>query len=418
MRLGVIADDFTGASDVANTLVKGGLGTALAFAGAPSSLPSSFDACVVALKTRSISFGEAIVESVRALDGLRTLGATHYLFKYCSTFDSTLEGNIGPVAEAMMDRLGIAGPVVFCPAFPEAGRTIYQGHLFVHDRLLNESGMERHPLNPMTDADLRRWLSRQAMRRVGHLPHAIIRAGVPEIKRRLDAERAAGRPLVIADAVDNDDLMKLGEAVAGHPLVTGASGIAMGIAPFHRRPAKTEAARFAPALGPALILTGSCSTATRGQVAAYRAAHPALAIDVDAAVAGAQSAADVFAFVAKHREAAPLVFSSTDPDAVHAAQQRYGTERVADAIESIMADVAAQAVAAGFTRLVVAGGETSGAVVTRLGDPLLAVGPEIDVGVPALSALDRNLAIALKSGNFGCPDFFERALAMLGGSES
>jgi uncharacterized protein YgbK (DUF1537 family) len=229
MRLGVVADDFTGASDVGSTLANGGLNTALAFNACPPTLAEGVDACVVALKTRSIDAEDAVTQSVRALDGLMKLGARQVLFKYCSTFDSTLRGNIGPVAEALAERLGVTGPIVFCPAFPEAGRTVYQGHLFVRDRLLSESGMEKHPVNPMTDPDMRRWLAMQSRTPVGHLPLHDVRSGPDAIRARLDAEAQNGRRLIVVDAVDNDDLMHLGAAIANDHLVTGGSGVAMGI---------------------------------------------------------------------------------------------------------------------------------------------------------------------------------------------
>ena len=232
MRLGVIADDFTGASDVANTLAKGGVATALAFGKCPDAVPDAFDGCVVALKSRSIAVAGAVAQSLAALDGLARLGARRFIFKYCSTFNSTPAGNIGPVSEALAERLGVSGAVVSCPAFPDAGRTVYQGHLFVFDRLLSQSGMENHPLNPMTDPDIRRWLALQS-RPVGHLPLSTVRAGGDAIRARLAAEVKAGRGQVIADAVENVDLMALGEAIAGDILVAGGSGIAMGVAPFH-----------------------------------------------------------------------------------------------------------------------------------------------------------------------------------------
>jgi uncharacterized protein YgbK (DUF1537 family) len=416
MQLGVIADDFTGASDVANTLARGGLSTALAFNRCPGSLPQDFDACVVALKTRSIPAAEAVRQSLDALDGLAALGAQRFLFKYCSTFDSTPKGNIGPVTEALAARLGADGAVVLCPAFPDAGRTVFQGHLFVFDRLLSQSGMENHPLNPMTESDLRRWLALQTAGAVGHLPLAIVRSGREAIQARLGEEAAAGRRLVIADAVENADLMLLGEAIADDPLTTGGSGVAMGIAPRLAAGAAAKGEKgFAPVAGPGLVLAGSCSSATRGQVAAYRPRHPSFQIDADDLMAGRLTAGDIAVFVGENLAAGPLVTSSTEPEAVRAAQQRHGAEVLAERLERLFGEVAQAAVAAGVTRLVVAGGETSGAGVTALVIPLLAVGPVIAVGVPALSALDRRLALALKSGNFGGPDFFEAALGALGG---
>jgi len=413
VRLGVVADDFTGASDIANTIAKGGVATVLAFNGAPADLPGDFGACVVALKTRSIPAADAVRQSVAALDGLKHLGAEQVIFKYCSTFDSTPEGNIGPVAEALAQRMGVTGPVVFCPAFPDARRTIYAGHLFVGDKLLSESGMENHPLNPMTDPDLRRWLKRQSKGDVGYLPLAVIRAGRDAIRAKLDEEAKAGRKLVVADAIENVDLVALGDALADAPLVTGGSGIALGLAPAHAK-AAGKAASIPKVAGAGLVLAGSCSTATLGQVKEYSARHATLAIDAEEVLAGKTTPETALAFIAANRSDAPLVYSSAAPDRLKAIQERHGTEKVAGVLEHFFGAVAKQAVASGIRRLVVAGGETSGAVVTALDLRMLAVGPEIAVGVPAVAALDQPLALALKSGNFGGPDFFEKALAALG----
>jgi len=407
----VVADDFTGASDIANTIAKGGVATVLAFNGAPADLPGDFGACVVALKTRSIPAKDAVRQSVAALDGLKHLGAEQVIFKYCSTFDSTPEGNIGPVAEALAERMGVTAPVVFCPAFPDAKRTIYAGHLFVGDKLLSESGMENHPLNPMTDPDLRRWLKRQSKGDVGYLPLGVIRAGREAIRAKLDGEAKAGRRLVVADAIEDSDLMALGDALSDAPLVTGGSGIALGLAPAH---ATGRAASIAKVNGAGLVLAGSCSTATLGQVKEYSAKHATLAVDAEDVLAGRTTPETALAFIAGKKGDAPLVYSSAPPEKLKAVQQRHGTEKVAGALEHFFGEVAKQAVSSGIRRLVVAGGETSGAVVTALDLRMLAVGPEIAVGVPAVAALDQPLALALKSGNFGGPDFFEKALAALG----
>ncbi len=415
LALGVIADDFTGASDIANTIRRAGLPTVLAFDIPSLTLAKDFAAIVVALKTRSIAAADAVHQSLAALDGLKALGAQQIIFKYCSTFDSTPAGNIGPVTEALIERMGVSGAVLLCPAFPDAKRTIFSGHLFVGDRLLSESGMENHPLNPMTDPDLRRWLKRQSRSDVGHLPLAVVHAGKAAIRAHLDAEAKAGRQLVIGDAVENSDLMALGRALADAPLVTGGSGIAVGLAAVHAESRATKAAASSKRTnGPGLVLAGSCSKATLGQVAAYAAKHPALAIDAEAVVAGRTTPETALAFIAANKDAAPLVFSSAEPDVLRAVQARHGQERVAAALEGLFAAIASSAVDAGVRRLVVAGGETSGAVVTALDLKILEVGDEIAIGVPALAALDRPLALALKSGNFGEADFFERALSALG----
>jgi 3-dehydrotetronate 4-kinase len=421
MLLGVIADDFTGASDIANTLAKGhgpsgGLRTALFQGPSAQPAPAGVEAGVVALKSRSIPAAEAVAQSLAALDWLLAQGSRQIVFKYCSTFDSTPDGNIGPVATALATRLQ-AGAVVVCPAFPEAGRTVYQGHLFVGDRPLHESGMQNHPLNPMTDPDLRRWLGRQAPGPIGLIPWPVVAAGPEAIAEALDRN---GAGLVIVDALTVADLVAIGQACADARLVTGGSGIAAGL------PGNFIAAGLAQGQsggtlarhdGDGAVLAGSCSGATQGQVDHYRRHHPSLAIDVAACVEGRQAAPDILPFLLENRRHAPMAFSSAPADAVRDLQARFGRERVAHCLDTLFGELAIGLRAAGFARLVVAGGETSGAVVTALDAGTLLIGPEIDPGVPAMeTASGPPLALALKSGNFGTVDFFDKALARLAGA--
>jgi uncharacterized protein YgbK (DUF1537 family) len=418
MLLGCIADDFTGASDLANTLNKGGMAT-VQFVGIPAGdAGAECEAGVVALKTRSIPAKQAVAESLKALDWLKRQGCRQYLFKYCSTFDSTPEGNIGPVAETLLDA--VAAPIaVVCPVFPATGRTLFMGHLFVNDRLLSESGMEKHPLNPMTDPDIRRWLRRQTEGDVGLVPYAVVRQGALAIRAALDAEAAAGRRLAVVDAVVDEDLIAIGTAAADHRLVTGGSGIALGLPQNFRQRGllSGRSSGFAPTEGPGVALSGSCSVASRGQVAVYLADHPGLAVDPDALLGGALSVDAALPFVLDQVGKSPIIYSTAEPDAVRAAQQRYGTARLASAIESFFGNVAARLVDAGVSRIAVGGGETSGAVVTALGVERLRIGPEIDPGVPALAAEGaRRVRLALKSGNFGAPDFYAKALRVLEGA--
>jgi uncharacterized protein YgbK (DUF1537 family) len=423
--LGVIADDFTGASDIANTLAKGlapegGLRTTL-FLGLPDEpAPPGTEACVVALKSRSIAPEEACAQSLAALDWLGAQGCRQLLFKYCSTFDSTPLGNIGPVGEALARRLGVGG-VVACPAFPDAGRSVYMGHLFVGDRLLNESGMERHPLNPMTDPDLRRWLARQCERPVGLVSWPTVSRGAAALAEALRAAEARGEGLAIVDAVSNADLVTIAEACAGARLLTGGSGIALGLPRNFVAAglAAGGAAEVPPVTGAGAVLAGSCSGATLGQIERHRAGHPVLALDVAAVMEGRVAASDAVAFIGEHAGRAPLVFSSAAPEQVAEIQRRYGREAVAQRLDAVFAEVAVALRAAGLQRLVVAGGETSGAVMSALGVRSLRIGPEIDPGVPVLVAEGaRPLGFALKSGNFGGPDFFEKALAAMAGERA
>ncbi len=405
MLLGCIGDDFTGSSDLGNTLAKQGM-RVTQYRGVPDGPAApGVEAGVVALKSRTIPATEAVAQSLVALDWLRAQGCEQFLFKYCSTFDSTPEGNIGPVAEALAAALG-ATRVIVCPAFPATDRTVYQGHLFVADRLLSESGMRDHPLTPMTDPDIRRWLGRQTRLGIGHVGLPTVLEGSAAIRAALDA---AGETLVVVDATRDTDLLAIGAAADGLPLVTGGSGIALGLPENFRRRGLLVGGQggWSGTEGRAAILSGSCSIATREQIATHRARHPALEIDVDAVLAGETRAADVAAWLLAQNDELPLAYSSADPARVRAAQERHGREASAAAIEALFAETARRLVAGGVRRLITAGGETSGAVVEGLALGALEIGPEIDPGVPAVRAGD--LALALKSGNFGRTGFFEEA---------
>jgi uncharacterized protein YgbK (DUF1537 family) len=417
MLIGAIADDSTGASDLANTLTRRGMRT-VQTVGIPRSAPVEADACVVSLKTRSIAPEEAVRQSLDACRWLRQRGARQILFKYCSTFDSTPEGNIGPVAEALISELD-APVAVVCPAFPENGRTIYQGHLFVGDRLLSESGMESHPLTPMTDPDLRRWLQRQTSVPVGLVAYPIVARGAEAIQEALGREAAAGRRLVVIDALSDSDLLAIGAAVAGTVLVTGGSGISLGLPDNFVRQGLMKPHRSAAHAidGAGIVLSGSCSRASRRQVEEFEREHPAFPVETEALMTGAASADTIVAQVVPRLAETPIIYSTADPERVQAAQERFGRARVTDAIEHLFGDLAVRLTQAGVRRIVVGGGETSGAVVAALGVDQMSIGPEIDPGVPALySQLESHpIGLALKSGNFGGPDFYAKALAMLAG---
>ncbi len=417
MLLGCIGDDFTGSSDLANTLAKGGM-KVVQYSGVPAA-PAAADveAGVIALKSRTNPPAEAVAQSLAALDWLRAQGCRQIFFKYCSTFDSRPEGNIGPVADALIEALG-ADRVIVCPAFPATGRSIYQGHLFVKDRLLNESGMEHHPLTPMTDANIRRWLRPQTRHAVGHVNAESVLSGSAAIRTALDAERAAGHTLIVVDAIRDADLMAIGAAAHDLPLITGGSGVALGLPENFRRAGliSGSGAAWQGLSGPCAILSGSCSTATRGQVERHKAAHPAREITAEAVMAGEVTAQALADFLLGQGDSLPLAYSSADPAVVKAAQARFGREAVAAAIEELFAETARLLVAGGVTRLITAGGETSGAVVEGLGVEALEIGPEIDPGVPALKVVGRPLTLALKSGNFGAPDFFDKAARVLEGA--
>jgi len=413
LLLGCIADDFTGATDLANTLVKGGM-TAVQVIGVPTGPLPEADAIIIALKSRTAPVGEAVTQSLAACDALLAAGAKQIFWKYCSTFDSTDQGNIGPVADALLKRLG-SGFALACPAFPTNGRTIYLGHLFVGNALLNESGMENHPLTPMTDANLVRVLGRQTDGAVGLVPFTTVEQGAAATRQAMMRLAEQGRRYAIVDAVTDQHLLAIGEAAAQHALITGGSGVAMGLPENFRRagllPARGDAASLPPMQGMAAVVAGSCSRATLGQIGLARDHVPVLELDAlatpDAAALTAQALDWVSGKLSADRPV--VIAASAPPEKVAALQAKLGRDAAGALIETAMAAIAEGLVARGVGRLVVAGGETSGAVVQRLGVTALRIGPEIDPGVPWTFAEPRGLHLALKSGNFGARDFFLKA---------
>jgi uncharacterized protein YgbK (DUF1537 family) len=413
MILGVIADDFTGATDVASMLVRAGMRTVQVLGVPEGNLPEA-DAVVIALKTRTIAPAEAVAQSLAALKALQTGGARQIYFKYCSTFDSTADGNIGPVTDALMAALGTDFTIA-CPAFPENGRTIFRGHLFVGDQLLSDSGMKNHPLTPMTDANLVRVLQAQTAQQVGLLRYDAL-GNTNAARERIAKLRADGVRIAIADAVNNTDLLTLADACAELPLLTAGSGVALGLPPAYAQRGwftpSDNAATLDAVAGPAAIVSGSCSEATNGQVAVWRAAgRTALHIDPLALHQGTQTADGVLAQARAALAQGPvLVYATAAPDSVKAVQAALGVQAAGELVEHALAHIAQGLVAAGVRRLVVAGGETSGAVVQALQVAQLRIGAPICPGVPwtqaTLPGSGEPLLLALKSGNFGGPDFF------------
>jgi 3-dehydrotetronate 4-kinase len=422
LALGCIADDYTGASDLANTLTRCGLRTVQTI-GVPSDdldLPE-VDAVVVSLKSRSIEAGLAVSRSRSAEKWLRGRGAAHVLFKICSTFDSTDAGNIGPVMDALRADSGDA-VVLVTPAFPETGRTVYQGNLFVGSVPLNESPLRDHPLNPMHDSNLVRVLARQSKTRVGLVDLAVIARGPEAIRAHLAELSAKGFGAAIIDAVFERDLEVIGAVALDHRVSVGASGIGLGLARalVASGRAKSNASNTisdAPVGGPAACLAGSCSQATLQQIANAERTMPVLHLDPEQIVSGRDESRRALAWARDRLKEGPiLIASSSAPDQVAALQARHGRNAAGHAIEQAMAEIAEGLVLAGVRRLVVAGGETSGAVVDRLGIPGFLVGAEIAAGVPVLRAVGADageMLLALKSGNFGGPDFFSDALELM-----
>ncbi len=421
LLLGIIGDDITGSTDLALMLGKNGM-PAVQYIGVPAeSTPApAAPAAVVALKSRTAPVEEAVAQSLAACRWLLARGARQIFFKYCSTFDSTEQGNIGPVAEALLDELG-GGIAAVCPAFPANGRTVYRGHLFVGDQLLSESGMRHHPLTPMTDPNLVRFLGRQVRQAdtVCLVAYPVVRQGAAAIREELARLAGRGQRFAVVDALTDEHLLAIGEAAAGLKLVTGGSGVAMGL-PANFRAAGLLApghglAAIPPVQGAAAVIAGSCSPATRGQVRVMAAAHPSYQVDPQALLAGEPVVERAIEWALAALAGGPiLIYSTDDPAAVARAQERLGPERTGKLVEEALAAIARRLRAAGVRKWIVAGGETSGAVVEALEIRSLRIGPEIEPGVPwTFSPEPEGLCLAFKSGNFGTETFFAKALAML-----
>jgi 3-dehydrotetronate 4-kinase len=422
LALGCIADDYTGASDLANTLTRAGLRTVQTI-GVPAdalALPE-VDAVVVSLKSRSIEAGLAVSRSRAADKWLRGRGADHVLFKICSTFDSTDAGNIGPVMDALRADSGDS-IVLVTPAFPETGRTVYQGNLFVGAVPLNESPLKDHPLNPMHDSNLVRVLVRQSGTKIGLVDLAAVTRGGDAVRGRLADLASQGFGAAIVDAVFDRDLETVGNVALGHRLSVGASGVGLGLA--RALVASGRGQKGASNLvsetaigGPAACLAGSCSQATLQQIANAESAMAVLHLDPDRMMTGQDEVRRALSWAVERLKEGPvLIASSSTPAEVAALQSRHGRDAVGHAVEQAMADLAEGLAHSGVRRLVVAGGETSGAVVDRLGIPGFLVGAEIAAGVPVLrtvGAKEGEMLLALKSGNFGGPRFFSDALDLM-----
>ena len=418
LLLGIIADDFTGATDLANTLVKEGMPT-VQLIGVPDGDIDLGDAkaVIIALKSRTEPAEQAIEESLEAIKWLQAHGAQQFFFKYCSTFDSTDKGNIGPVADALMNALDTDFTIA-CPAFPENGRTIFNGHLFVGDILLSDSGMKDHPLTPMTDANLVNVLASQTDKKVGLVKYQDVQGGADSIRSAYDALKSDGYSHAIVDAVSDEHLRFIGEASKDLKLITGGSGVALGLPNNFRKQGllapSTEIDIDAPT-GKTAVIAGSCSQATRGQIA-YAQKHIESFMVEPMALADGQDVATKALEWAQSRlgDQPVLIYSSADPVVVKQVQDKLGRDEAGAMVEDALGKIARGLVDQGVRQLIVAGGETSGAVVNALEIRALRIGPEIDPGVPWTETLGATkLALALKSGNFGTEDFFVKSFGML-----
>lgn len=416
--LGVIADDFTGATDLANTLVKEGMRTVQLIGVPDKNLDiGDAEAVIIALKSRTEPAEEAIADSLNALQWLRSQGAKQFFFKYCSTFDSTDAGNIGPVTEALMAALE-TNFTIACPAFPANARTIFNGHLFVGDILLSDSGMKDHPLTPMTDANLVRVLERQSSKPVGLVQFQDVDAGAEAIAKRFEVLKSEGAGHAIVDAVSDRHLRFIGEACCDLKLITGGSGVALGLPDNFRKlglMGTTTEIKIETPEGRSAIIAGSCSQATRGQIAYAESRIPSYLIDPMELASGADKATEALDWASKQDVSQPvLIYSSADPEIVKQVQSKLGREEAGAMVEEALGTIATGLIEQGVSSLVVAGGETSGAVVKALGIPALHIGPEIDPGVPWTETIGATrIALALKSGNFGSEDFFIKSFEML-----
>ncbi|MDN5606090.1 3-oxo-tetronate kinase [Rothia sp. HC945] len=424
LRLGVIADDFTGATDIAGFLVSAGLRTVQLNQPSVEEVlrtaeTSEAEAIVVGLKTRSAPPRQAVDASLEAARALRNAGATRFVFKYCSTFDSTAQGNIGPVTDALLDDLDLDFTVVV-PALPVNGRTVYRGHLFVGDEPLNESGMRHHPVTPMTDSNLVRLMSAQSRGHAIAVPYDVVRQGAQAVRASLDDARSGGARYAVLDTLDDDHLQTIGEACKELVLVTGGSGVGGAIGRVlssdmgrpASQPAPSDSWTGTPGFG--IVLSGSASQMTNRQVARYRQLAPALPLDVSRIIAdGPDYLEEVLTWIGDNGRSEnrpdPLVYATAGAEHVRSLQEKHGAEVTSEAIEEFFAQIAHRVLEDGYTRFVVAGGETSGAVTQALGVSAFRVGPQIAPGVPWTKSTDGRLDLALKSGNFGDEDFFSSA---------
>ena len=419
IQLGCIADDFTGATDLANNLVRSGMRVVQTIGVPAQALSTEVDAVVVALKSRTVPVADAVAQSLAALRWLQAQGAQQIYFKYCSTFDSTAAGNIGPVTEALMVAMGTAFTIA-TPAFPDNHRTVFKGYLFAGDGLLNEGGMQNHPLTPMTDPNLVRVLQAQCKGRVGLIDYRTVALGEQAIRSRIAQLRDQGVGVAIVDAISNDDLIRLGPALKDMPLVTAGSGVAIGLPMNFGLAPSVSASQLPVTSGLKAVVSGSCSVATNAQVAAFRrAGYPALGLDPLQMANGANVVEQALAWATPLLQKGPvLVYSTDESAAVKAVQAQLGVEKAGAMVEHCIAAIAQGLVQLGVRQLVVAGGETSGACVQALGISQMQIGPQIDPGVPwchAHSPLTgaEGLHLTLKSGNFGRESFFSHAFDAL-----
>ena len=419
MRLGVIADDFTGAVDIAGFLVQGGMRTVMCSKPIEAGLPGEFDAVVMSLKIRSIPPEEAVEQALTALAFLKASGCDRFYYKYCSTFDSTEKGNIAPVTDALCKALGQQSTLI-CPALPVNGRTVFHGYLFVQDLLLSDSPMRHHPINPMRDSKLERLLAQQSPSTCGHVFYSVVAKGPKAIKERIENLKTDGVQNIIVDVINDEDLATIAEATKEFVLVTGGSGLAQGIAQVRARELGVEAKplpAFVPTQGKGVVIAGSCSAMMQKQVAWYRELAPSLSLDEASCLDDPNYAQTLARWVLEHQgpKYAPLVYATRSPEQLEENRKRFAGRDVSSAIEAVFGRMSALLAKEGVTNFVVGGGETSGVVATTLALDAYMIGPEIDPGVSWVRSLDGRYQLVLKSGNFGSVEFLQKAQEMYDG---
>lgn len=417
LKIGVIADDFTGATDIASFLVLNGLSTIQLTQVKEDLRAPDVEAIVISGKTRSCPVSEAISESLKAYEWLRKNGCKQIYFKYCSTFDSTAKGNIGPVADALMQAIG-TDFTIFSPSLPVNGRTVYQGYLYAGNVLLQDSGMRNHPITPMTDSYLVRLVEMQSKGKCGVIDCYTLERGVEAVRERMTELKAQGYSYAAVDALNEQHLLTQGQAFADLPLVTGGSGLAIGLARAVRESNADAAAaqqKGYPQGKKAVAFSGSCSVMTNRQVDLYRKNAPSYEIDVGRLLASATEREaqlkEAVDFVTQNSQGqyAPLVFATANPDKLKEIQQRFGGEISARAVEECFASLAKTLRAQGYERFIVAGGETSGIVTKSLEVEGFYIGPAVAPGVPWVRSINSPISLILKSGNFGDEEFFIKA---------
>ncbi|MCI6887551.1 MAG: four-carbon acid sugar kinase family protein [Lachnospiraceae bacterium] len=414
--LGCIADDFTGASDAASFLVKGGMQTIL-FNGVPQEqeLAESCQAIVIALKTRTQETSSAVEDTLRAARWLKHQGARQIYIKYCSTFDSTPQGNIGPIMDAMLEEFQVPYTIL-CPALPVNGRIVRQGHLYVNGVPLHESPMKNHPLTPMWDSSIAGLMEPQSRYScINITKDDYLRARI-SIEQQIQEYGQTHRHFyIVPDYTQNDDAATIVRLFGSLPVLSGGSGILTELA---RQYAQTDTERAFVSTsteGSGILLAGSCSEMTRRQIA-YAQSHDVISLQIQplALLSGEQTPDELWAFLEANRGKQILLYSSDTPDNVRKIQES-GREKIAELLEQTTAALARRAVETGYTRIIVAGGETSGAVTKALGFDSYIIGESVAPGVPVMiPRSSRQVRLVLKSGNFGQEDFFIRALHLTG----